>query len=151
MDNNFRAAILHVVMDAFVSVLVIIAISIAGTVPHTNFLDPLAAIIGSFVILSWAYQLIRDTSSNLLDMNPDLKMTAKLQEVLERDGSLVTDLHIWRLGPGHLCGAISVLPPAAASVSTATKTESYYRNRIRGFKALSHVTIEVCDVIRKDK
>ena len=46
IDNNFQAAIIHVVADAFVSVLVIIAIVIAGNVKGALFLDPLVAIIG---------------------------------------------------------------------------------------------------------
>ena len=114
-DNNFRAAVMHVVLDAFVSVLVIFAIVTAGLVPHQKavFLDPLVAIIGSFVIISWGYTLIVDTGANLLDICPDIKMTAALKERLERerDGALpskVQDLHVWRLGPGHLGCIIAI-------------------------------------------
>eukprot|EP01038_Epipyxis_sp_PR26KG_P012643 gene12643-16951_t len=136
-DNNFRAAIIHVLADAIVSVLVIIAIAIAGTVPKAYFLDPLVGIIGSFVIISWGYQLVMDTTSNLLDMNPDSQLTDKLKEILEKDGSIVTDLHVWRLGPGHLGAIVSILPPKEG------RTADYYLRRIKGFKALSHVTIEI--------
>jgi Co/Zn/Cd efflux system component len=78
-DNNFRAAVIHVVADAFVSLLVIAAISIAGNVPNTRFLDPLVAVIGAFVILSWAATLMYDTSMNLLDVAPDLKLNSALK------------------------------------------------------------------------
>eukprot|EP01034_Spumella_vulgaris_P025149 gene25149-31571_t len=138
MDNNYRAAIMHVVADAFVSVLVIIALLVVGWYPSMHFLDPLVGMIGSLVILSWGYILISDTSSNLLDMNPDVKMTGALKRMLEKDGTTkVTDLHIWRLGPGHL-GAI-------LSLHTKKKERdvTFYKNKIRGFKALSHVTIEI--------
>jgi Co/Zn/Cd efflux system component len=93
-DNNYRAAVFHVVADAFVSVLVIAAIVIAGNVKAAYFLDPLVAIIGSFVILSWAYTLIYDTSSNLLDVAPDSKLNKALKRVLENDGTVVYDLHV---------------------------------------------------------
>eukprot|EP01035_Chromulina_nebulosa_P023484 gene23484-30443_t len=137
-DNNFRAAIIHVVADAFVSVLVIIAIVIAGNVPGTLFLDPLVAIIGAFVIINWAYTLGFDTSCNLLDISPDMKLTHKIENVLERDGSKVYDLHVWRLGPGHLGAVISILPPSTRKECN----RDYYLHRLKRFKALSHVTIE---------
>ena len=48
----------------------------------------------------------------------------------------VRDLHLWRLGPGHL-GAI-------VCVGTSTPHEpDHYRGRLAGFEALSHVTVEV--------
>lgn len=142
-DNNFRAAIIHVVADAVVSVMVIVAIVIAGNVPEAYFLDPLVAVIGAFVIISWGYTLIVDTSCNLLDMSPDMKLAEALRKVLEKEkdtgGSVtqVTDLHVWRLGPGHLGAIISVL------TNDETRTEAYYSRKIKGFKALSHATIEV--------
>jgi len=140
-DNNFRAAVIHVVMDAIVSVLVIIAIALAGNVPGCLFLDPLVGIIGAFVILSWSYTLLVDTSHTLLDMNPDMKMTDKLRQKLERDGTSVADLHVWRLGPGHLGTIVSVLTKVPG------RSVEYYRRRLRGFKAIKHLTVEV----RKDE
>ena len=142
-DNNFRAAVFHVVADAFVSVLVIIAIIIAGTVPNTGFLDPMVAIIGATVIISWAIQLMRDSGENLLDLCPDDDLLAKVREVLQRDGSAVTDLHVWRLGPGHLGAVVTVCPPATALAKN--KSLKYYQRKLKGFKALAHVTIEIYD------
>jgi cation diffusion facilitator family transporter len=134
-DNNYRAAICHVVADAFVSVLVIIALAI-GHVTDTTFLDPAVAIIGVLVILSWAFTLIQDTTANLLDLNPDEEMTNALREHLQKDGSSIIDLHVWRLGPGHLGAIIAV-------ETFVERKKEYYLKRIKGFKALSHVTIEI--------
>jgi Co/Zn/Cd efflux system component len=61
----------------------------------------LAGIIGAAVIASWSYGLIRDTSAILLDMNPDRSMTERMRAMIETDGDQLTDLHSWRLGPGH--------------------------------------------------
>lgn len=48
----------------------------------------------------------------------------------------MADLHLWRLGPGHL-GAI-------LSVATAqARGPEFYRARLARFPALSHVTVEV--------
>ena len=93
--------------------------------------------MGALVIISWAYTLIIDTMANLLDMCPDLKLQSALQSVMERDGSKVVDIHVWRLGVGFLGAIISVVPN-----SCATSLGDFHR-RIRGFKALSHVTIEI--------
>jgi cation diffusion facilitator family transporter len=134
-DNNMRAAVIHVVADAAVSVLVIAGLLLARAFGWL-WMDPLAGIIGACVIASWSYGLIRDTGAILLDMNPDRAMAQKLRATIEREGDQLADLHLWRLGPGHL-GAI-------VSIVTATKREAdYYRSRLAGFRSLSHLTIEV--------
>ena len=108
-DNNLRAAVIHVLADAAVSLLVIAA---------------------------WSYGLIRDTGAILLDMNPDQGMAERMRTVIEVDGDRLTDLHLWRLGPGHL-GAV-------LSVATAKLREpDYYHRLLARFSALSHVTVEV--------
>jgi cation diffusion facilitator family transporter len=142
IDNNFRATFFHVVADAFVSMLVIFALVIAGNVPSLYFFDPMMGIIGSGVILSWAWQLILDSGANLLDMNPDKAMCQALRKCLERDGSSVKDLHVWRLGPGHLGAVISVAPPSPCSEG-AKYSAAYYHSKMSGFRAISHVTVEV--------
>ena len=103
------------------------------------------ATVGALVIISWAYTLIVDTMANLLDMCPDLKLKDALQAVIEKDGSKVTDLHVWRLGVGFLGAVISVCP------SSPSVTLGDFHRRIRGFKALSHVTIEVIPADRSKK
>ena len=139
-----RAAFVHVVSDAVVSLLVIIALIVAAYVPNCEYLDSTAGIVGSFVILNWAYVLAVDTSSNLLDLNPDMKLTHHLKERLESDGSVVNDLHVWRLGPGHLGSIVSVTPPLSSSVALGEAcNENYYKKRIAGFRALSHTTVEI--------
>src|ERR1700685_2586184 len=107
-DNNMRAAIIHVVADAAVSVLVIVGLLLARTFGWL-WMDPLAGIIGACVIASWSYGLIRDTGGILLDVNPDRGMSNKLRETIEIDGDELADLHLWRLGPGHLGAIVSVI------------------------------------------
>jgi cation diffusion facilitator family transporter len=134
-DNNMRAAIVHVVADAAVSVLVIIGLVLAKLFGWL-FMDPLAGLIGAVVIASWAVGLIKTTGGILLDMNPDAGMAEKLRQVIETDGDTLADLHLWRLGPGHL-GAI---------VCVGTKSDrgpEDYRARLAGFRGLSHLTVEV--------
>lgn len=61
-DNNMRAAVIHVMADAAVSVLVIVGLVLARAFGWL-WMDPLAGIIGACVIASWSYVLIRDTGA----------------------------------------------------------------------------------------
>ncbi len=134
-DNNMRAAVIHVVADAAVSVLVIIGLVLARSFDW-YWMDPAAGIVGAAVIASWSYGLVRDTGSILLDRNPEPRTTEKLRKTLEEDGDRVSDLHLWRLGPGHLGAVISV-------VTSKGRNSEFYRRRLGGFRSLSHVTVEV--------
>jgi cation diffusion facilitator family transporter len=134
-DNNMRAAVIHVLADAAVSVLVIVGLALARILGWV-WMDPVVGLCGAVVIAAWSYGLVRDTGAILLDMNPDRPMEERLRSTIEVDGDRVTDLHLWRLGPGHL-GAI---------VSIATNRErgpDHYRRLLDRFRSLSHVTIEV--------
>jgi len=134
-DNNMRAAVVHVIADAAVSVLVIVGLLLARAFGWL-WMDPLAGIIGACVIASWSYGLIRDTGAILLDMNPDATMAGKLREAVEAEGDTLADLHLWRLGPGHLGAIISV-------ITNKGRDADYYRGRLARFKSLSHLTVEV--------
>lgn len=134
-DNNMRAAVVHVIADAAVSVLVIVGLILAKLFGWL-WTDPLAGLIGAVVIASWAYTLVRDTGRILLDMNPDASLTAKLRETIEQDGDRLTDFHLWRLGPGHL-GAVLCI------TTGSDRQAADYRSQLGHFTRLSHVTIEV--------
>src|SRR5262249_58122414 len=65
-DLNLRAAYLHVLADAFTSLLAITALT-GGKFFGWVWLDPIVGIVGSGVVFSWAYTLLRDTGGSLLD------------------------------------------------------------------------------------
>jgi cation diffusion facilitator family transporter len=134
-DNNLRAAYVHVVADAATSVLAIAAL-VAAMVAQWKWADPLVGIIGSVVIASWAWGLMRASGAVLLDVNSDKKLEGTIRDRLETRGDKVTDLHLWQIGPGHRAAVISLisddpLPPAD------------YKRRLSGLHGLSHVTVEV--------
>ncbi len=133
-DNNMRAAIIHVAADAAVSILVIVGLVLARLFGWL-WMDPLAGIAGAIVIASWSYGLVRDTSSILLDMNPDLPLAERLRATVEGRGDRLTDLHLWRVGPGHLA--------AIVGVATQKPDAEYYRRELSRFKILSHITLDV--------
>jgi cation diffusion facilitator family transporter len=134
-DNNMRAAVVHVMADAAVSVLVIAGLLLARTFGWL-WMDPLAGLIGAAVIANWSIGLLRDTGAILLDRTPDPRMAEKVRSVIEAEGDRVTDLHLWRLGPGHLGAIVSV-------ATSGTHQAAHYRQRLQRFADLSHVTVEV--------
>ena len=136
-DNNMRAAYVHVLADAATSVLAIAALA-GGYYFGLSFLDPAAALIGSFVIASWSYGLIRDSAMVLLDADADPQMSGAIKATIENDmGARVADLHLWRLGPGHRGLIVSLVSPGP---TTAETIKGALRNR---YPDLSHVTVEV--------
>jgi Co/Zn/Cd efflux system component len=52
---------------------------------------------------------------------------------------VMSDLHLWRLGPGHLAAVISV-------VTHEPRAPDHYKRRLGGLRGLSHVTVEVVRV-----
>jgi cation diffusion facilitator family transporter len=134
-DNNMRAAVIHVLADAVVSLLVIAGLLLGRTFGWL-FMDPVAGLVGAVVIATWSYGLIRDTGAILLDMNPDHGMAERVRATIERDGDRLEDLHLWRLGPGHLGAILSV-------VTTKPHDANHYRRMLGRFHNLSHVTVEV--------
>ncbi len=134
-DNNFRAAYIHVMADAATSLLAIAALVIA-MFSGWSWTDPAVGIVGSVVIASWAYTLIRDAGSVLLDVSFDEKMEGAIRARLEKGDDRVTDLHVWQLGPGHCAAVISL-------VSDAPLQPAIYKERLGDLHGLSHVTVEV--------
>jgi cation diffusion facilitator family transporter len=135
-DLNLRAAYLHVLADAFTSVLAITALT-GGKFFGWAWLDPVVGIVGSGVVFSWAYTLMRDTSGILLDRTPSSSdLPDQIRKAVESDGdSLVTDLHVWQVGIEKYAAMISV-------VAHEPKSCDAYRALLRGHHELVHVTIE---------
>jgi cation diffusion facilitator family transporter len=134
-DSNIRAAYVHVLADAMTSVLAIVGL-LAGRFYGWVWMDPAMALIGVCVILSWSFGLIRASGTVLLDMVPDRHLAGSIRQRLEVDGDRVSDLHLWRLGPGHV-GLI------AAVVADHPQAPAVYKRRLDGIAGLSHMTVEV--------
>jgi cation diffusion facilitator family transporter len=134
-DHNLRAAFVHVLADAAVSVLVIVGL-VAGRQFGWIWMDPLMGLIATVVIMSWSWSLVRAAGAVLLDVSPDPALSAKIAERLEQRGDRISDLHLWRVGPGHIAAVVSV-------VSDHPETSSSYKKRLSDLPGLSHLTIEV--------
>lgn len=135
-DHNMRAAYIHVMADAAVSVLVIIGLLLAKSFGWT-WTDPLAGVLGALVIINWSYSLIRQTGLILLDASNDLRTEGKIRTALKALGDRVVDIHVWRLGPGHLGVIVSVATDAT------DRSAAFYHQLLGAYEGLSHVTVEI--------
>jgi cation diffusion facilitator family transporter len=134
-DHNLRAAYLHVLSDALTSLLAIAAL-VTGRAFGWVWMDPLMGIVGSVVIARWSWGLLRGTGAVLLDVMPDPSLARQIHHALEQDGDRVADLHLWRIGPGHLGLILSI-------VSDHPQAPGVYKTKLQALRPFSHVTVEV--------
>lgn len=135
-DHNLRAAYVHVLADAFTSLLAIAAL-IGGRYLGWRFLDPMMGIVGGVVIARWSLTLCRSAARQLLDMVPSSVIADRIRKRLEGlPGTQVVDLHVWEIGPkASAC--------IACVVSTESRSALDYREELLRHEELSHVTVEV--------
>ncbi len=133
-DNNLRSAYVHVLADAVTSVLAIVAL-LAGKLLGWVWLDPLMGIVGALVIARWAWSLLKDTAAVLLDRT-DAQVVAEIRELLAaKDQLVITDLHVWRVGPEARAAIVSVSGPAEMAAAEV-------RRRLQPVHEVTHLTVE---------
>jgi cation diffusion facilitator family transporter len=130
-DNNLRSAYVHVLADALTSVLAIVAL-LGGRYLGWVWLDPVMGLVGATVIAVWAWSLMRDTAGVLLDAH-EIGLEAEIRELLEGPGDTrITDLHVWRVGPGA----------HAAIVSVTGLSRDVVLQRLAPVHEIAHLTVE---------
>lgn len=135
-DHNFAAAYLHVVADAFTSVLAIVALA-GGLWWGLGWLDPTVALVGAVVIGRWALSVLRDSARALTDASTPPQLAARVRSLIEGDGDAkLADLHVWQVGPNAYAAALSI-------VADRPEPCAHYQQRLQAIDALKHATIEV--------
>jgi cation diffusion facilitator family transporter len=135
-DHNLRGAYLHVLADAFTSVLAIMAL-LGARFLGLGFLDPVVAIVGSLLISHWGLGLVRASTRQLLDAVPDAQLVHAIRRGVEAlDDARVTDLHVWEIGPGRRGCILSVL-------TSTPRTVDAYRAAVLTVARVEHLTIQV--------
>lgn len=133
-DNNLRSAYFHVLADALTSVLAILAL-LAGRYLGWAWADAAMGVVGAVVIARWSWNLLRDTGRVLVDAKANPSLAQEIREGIEDGDAVITDLHVWQVGPGKFAAIVSLvadrpLPPAA------------YAARVTIHEELVHVTVE---------
>ena len=86
----------------------------------------------------------RSTVSRVINDSPKVtpEALAAVRKAIEAEtDNRIADLHVWRVGPGHLAAVVTV-------VTHHARTPAHYKKLLEGIPSLSHVTVEVetcCD------
>jgi cation diffusion facilitator family transporter len=134
-DHNLRAAYLHVLADALTSVLAIAGL-LAGSLYGWVWMDPAVGLLGAIVIARWSLGLMRASGAVLVDASADPRLVAAIRERLEANGDRVTDLHVWRVGPGHSAAVVSIC-------THAPQAPDAYKRALAPLTSICHLTVEV--------
>ncbi|HEY6002017.1 MAG TPA: CDF family Co(II)/Ni(II) efflux transporter DmeF [Anaeromyxobacter sp.] len=135
-DHNLRGAYLHVLADALTSVLALVALGL-GRFVGASWLDPVMGLVGAAVIARWSVLLLGDTGRVLLDVAPEGEVASAIRSAVEaRTGERVSDLHLWRVGPGHVAAIVSVVSERGSSAEEV-------RAGIAQVPGVAHLTVEV--------
>ena len=135
-DHNLRAAYLHVLADALTSVLAIFAL-LAGKFLGAAWMDPFMGVVGALLVTRWALTLSWESSQILLDKQLPEQHLTELRSAIESHGKdRISDLHLWRIGPGIHAAEFVV-------VSNDPKSPDEYRSRIPDEMSIVHASIEV--------
>ena len=133
---NLRAAYLHVVADAFTSILAIAAL-LCGKFMHWTWLDPVMGLVGAVMIGTWTWSLLRETGGILLDSGADEELVAEIRDATEvDDDTRISDLHVWKVGPAKYACILALVAHKPQTLET-------YKNRLNVVHELVHVSIEI--------
>ena len=143
-DTNLRAAYLHVLADALTSVLAIGGL-LAGRYLGWIWMDAVIGLLGAAVIAHWSVGLARTGARSLLDSHDDSALETAVRGKLAAttNSAQVTDLHLWRLGPGSFGLIVSLR-------GSGLPTPDAVRQGLRELPQLAHITVEINEEGRTD-
>jgi len=135
-DLNLKSAYLHVVADAFTSILAIVAL-LGAKYFKFNWLDPFMGIVGAGLIIRWSYYLLKDTGFILLEREMDDPVADEIRNAIESDGdSKISDLHIWKVAQNKYACIVSLVTGKRYSIEE-------YKTRLSKVHELEHITVEI--------
>jgi cation diffusion facilitator family transporter len=135
-DLNLKSAYLHVVADAFTSILAIVAL-LGAKYLKFNWLDPFMGIVGAGLIIRWSYYLLKDSGFILLEREMDDPVADEIRGEIESDGdSKISDLHIWKVAQNKYACIVSLVTGKKYSIEE-------YKARLSKVHELAHITVEI--------
>lgn len=132
---NLRAAYLHVIADAFTSILAIVAL-LGGKFMNWTWLDPIMGLVGAVMIGIWTRSLLRETGGILLDRGGDDRLREEIRAAIEvDDDTRISDMHVWKVGQNKYACILAL-------VAEKPYPPEHYKQLLQGFEELAHVTVE---------
>ena len=142
-DLNLRSADLHVLADALTSVAAIAAL-LSGKYLGWNWMDPTMGLVGSALVATWSWSLMRSSARVLLDHQAPTDMVSTIRAAIESEGGQVTDLHVWSIGPGIWAAEIGV-------IADEPRDPHDYKSAIPANLGVVHTTVEVHRLTTPDR
>ena len=134
-DHNLRSAYLHVMADALTSVTAIIAL-LAAKYFGWIWMDPIMGIVGSLLVAKWSIGLLKQTSGTLLDHQASPQIVDSVRQSVEKEGEiLISDLHVWSIGPNIYSVIVAVL-------TSNTDAAKAIRSQLDS-SLFPHITVEI--------
>ena len=135
-DHNLKAAYLHVLADAFTSVLAITAL-LVGRFLGWVWMDAAMGIVGGLVISRWAIGLLRIPATSCWTAVPTENLLDRIRVTVEKiEDTKVSDLHVWKIGDQASAAVVSL-------VTHNPQSAEYYHDLLSAIPEISHATIEV--------
>lgn len=134
-DHNHQSAYVHILTDALTSVLAIVALLLGKSFGLT-WADPLVGILGGLVVLKWSLGILKQSGMDLLDAHEASIDRDDMVEELEKDGSKVMDIHLWKLAPGQVACEVVIK-------KNQNQHSADYRDVIQKKFDIHHLIIEV--------
>lgn len=136
-DHNLKAAYFHVLADTLTSLLAIVAL-LAGKYFGLIWMDALMGIVGAVVIARWSYGLIKESSQVLLDKSANPSMLTDVIELVNAEkGTLIRDIHLWKIASGHQSLILSL------DVTNTNEISDYKQLIQQKLPKITHVSIEI--------
>jgi cobalt-zinc-cadmium efflux system protein len=140
-DLNIRAAFLHLIYDALVSVGVVVS---AALLYWTGWLwiDPLVGLLIAVVILKGTWSLFSDSFRLIIDGVPRGISLKKVCELLESQIGVsgVHDLHVWALSTQENALSVHLWMPEGPLTDQARQELG---RKLRKEHGIQHVTVQI--------
>jgi cobalt-zinc-cadmium efflux system protein len=141
---SMRAARLHLLADLAGSVVVVVA-GLLLIVTDFDWIDPVASLLVSAVVLWSTTRLIRSATAVLLDRSPAGFSAARLSAVLSQhpDVDVVHHVHLRSLGTGRHAASAHVVVHGATTVHRSQEIIDDLTREVERSLGVGHVTLQV--------
>lgn len=140
MSLNERGAFYHLLGDAGGSLAVIVA-TLAVAVANVSIADPIAAVLIGLVVLWSAGNVLRESTSILLQRSP-IAPSELRTEIATLDGvERIEDIHVWQV-----CSQLTVATVCIVDTASTLENQRTIRSRVHDLLAdqgVDHATVEL--------
>lgn len=142
-DINIKGAFLHLLVDALVSVGVVIS-GIVIYYTNWNIIDPIISIIIAIVILISTWGLFKESIKLSLDGVPQNVDIEKIKNILKNHSDVeeIHHLHIWALSSTENAMTVHIIPKDISSLDEVMMIKHNIKHEL-AHENIQHITIEL--------